>query len=134
MIGAGEQAKPEAVVKAADKRHKKREREDNTAEEARLRQEELVRVKEAAMVAAEAARDRLVGVVRGCTDDPEAVATAEKVIEAARVVVELEREVAAGAAPIEIGGWQVAGGRKPKTVQVVTHLCRPLDGERRRSL
>ena len=32
------------------------------------------------------------------------------------MVVELEREVAASAAPVEIVGWQVVGGRKRKTV------------------
>ena len=36
-------------------------------------------------------------------------------IEAARMVVELEREVAACAAPVEIWGWQVVGGKKQKT-------------------
>ena len=50
------------------------------------------------------------------------------------MVVELEREVAASAAPVEIGGWQVVGGRKRKTVQVVSQLCRPRDGEGRKSL
>ena len=55
-------------------------------------------------------------------------------MEAARMVVELEREVAASSAPVEIGGWQVVGGRKRKTVQVVSQLIRPLDGERRKSL
>ena len=59
---------------------------------------------------------------------------AEKVVEAARMVVELEREVAACAAPVEFGGWQVVGGKKRKTVQVISQLCRPLDGEGRKSL
>ena len=131
---AGEQARAEAVVKAADKRVKKRELDDTRAEEARLRQEEVVKAKEAARMAAEAERDRLVSEVKGCGDGPEAVAVAEKVVEAARIVVELEREVAASAAPVEIGGWQVVGGRKRKTVQVVSQLGRPMDGERRKSL
>ena len=131
---AGERAKAEAIVKAADKRMKKRKLDDARAEEARLQQEGLVRVKEAARAAAEAERDRLVTKVKECAEGPEAVATAEKVVEAARMVVELEREVAGSAAPVEIGGWQVAGGRKHKTVQVVSQLCRPLDGEWRKSL
>ena len=131
---AGEQAKAEAVVKATNKRVKKRELDDGRAEEARLRQEAVVKAKEAARAAAEAERDRLVAEVKGCTDGPGAVAVAEKVVEAARMVVELEREVAACAAPVEIGGWQVVGGKKRKTVQVVSQLCRPLDGEGRKSL
>ena len=45
---------------------------------------------------------------------------AEKVVEAARMVVELEREVAASAVPVEVGGWKVVGGKKRKTVQVVS--------------
>ena len=44
------------------------------------------------------------------------VAAEEKVVEAARVVTALEWEVAQSAAPVEIGSWQVAGGRKRKTV------------------
>ena len=122
------------VVKAANKRVKRRELDDIRAEEARLRQEEVVKAKEAARTAAEAERDRLVTEVKGCAGGPEAVAVAEKVVEAARMVVELEREVAASAAPVEIGGWQVVGGRKRKTVQVVNQLSRPLDGEGRKSL
>ena len=50
------------------------------------------------------------------------------------MVVELEREVAASVAPVEIRGWQVVGGKKRKTVQVVSHLSCPLDGEGRKSL
>ena len=113
---AGERAKAEAIVKAGDKRMKKRELDDARAEEARLQQEGLVRMKEAARAAAEVERDRLVTKVKECAEGPEAVAMAEKVVEAARMVVELEREVAASAAPVEIGGWQVVGGRKRKTV------------------
>ena len=131
---AGEQAKAEAVVKATNKRVKRRELDDGRAEEASLPQEEVVKAKEAARAVAEAERDRLVAEVRGCADGPGAVAVAEKVVEAARMVVELEREVAACAAPVEIGGWQVAGGKKRKTVQIVSQLCRPLDGEGRKSL
>ena len=131
---AGEQAKAEAVVKAVNKRVKKRELDDARAEETRLRQVEVVRAKEAARTAAEAERDRLVTEVKGCADGPGVVAIAEKVVEAARMVVELEREVAASAAPVEVGGWQVVGGKKRKTVQVVSQLCRPLDGEGRKSL
>ena len=40
----------------------------------------------------------------------------------------------ATAAPVEIGGWQVVGRKKRKTVQVVSQLCCPLDGEGRKSL
>ena len=130
---AGDRVKAEAVVKAADKCMKKRELDNARAEEAKLQQEGLVRVKEVARVAAEAERDTLVIKVKECTEGSEAVAAAEKVVEAARMVVELEREVAASAAPVEIGRWQVAGGRKRKTVQVVSQLCRPLDGEQRKS-
>ena len=104
---AGEQAKAEAVVKATNKRVRKRELDDGRAEEARLPQEEVVKAKEAARAIAEAERDRLVAEVKECADGPGAVAVAEKVVEAARMVVELEREVAACAAPVEIGGWQV---------------------------
>ena len=121
-------------VKATNKRVKKRELDDGRAEEARLRQEAVVNTKEAARAVAEAERDRLVAEVKGCADGPRAVAVAEKVVEAARMVVELEREVAACAAPVEIGGWQVVGGKKRKTVQVISQLCRPLDGEGRKSL
>ena len=113
---------------------KKRELDDARAEEARLQQEGLVRVKEAARTAAEAERDRLVTKVKECAEGPDGVAAAEEVVEAARMVVELERQVAASAAPVEIRGWQVAGGRKCKTVQVVSQLCRKLNGERRKSL
>ena len=131
---AGEQVKAEAVVKATNKRVKRRELDNDRAEEARLRQEEVVKAKEAARAVAEAERDRLVAEVKGCADGPGAVAVAGKVVEAARMVVELEREVVACAAPVEIGGWQVVGGKKRKTVQVVSQLCRPLDGEGRKSL
>ena len=131
---AGEQAKAEAVVRAANKRVKRRELDDVRAEEIRLCQEEVVKTKEAARTVAEAERDRLVTEVRGGTDGPDAVAVAEKVVEAARMVVELEREVVASAAPVEIEGWQVVVGSKRKTVQVMSQLCRPLDGEGRKSL
>ena len=131
---AGEQAKEEVVVKAVNKRVNKRELDDARAEEARLRQVEVVRAKEAARTAAEAERDRLVTEVKECADGPRAVAIAEKVVEAARRVVELEREVAASPAPVEVGGWQVVRGKKRKTVQVVSQLCHPVDGEGRKSL
>ena len=131
---AGEKAKAEAVVSVANKRVRRRELDDIRAEEARLRQEGGVSTMEAAMSAAEAERDRLVTKDRGCADGPDAVAVAEKVVEAARMVVELDWEVAVSAAPVEIAGWEVAGGMKRKTVQVVSQLCRPLDGEARISL
>ena len=66
---------------------------------------------EAARVMAEAERDRLLTEVKECADRPGAVAVAEMVVEAARIVVELEREVVASTAPVEIGGWQVVGGK-----------------------
>ena len=113
---AGEQAKAEAVVKAVNKRVKKRELDNARAEETRLRQVEVVKTKEAARTAAEAERDRLVTEVKKCADGRGAVAIAEKVVQAARMVVELEREVAASAAPVEVGGCQVVGGKKRKTV------------------
>ena len=58
---------------------------------------------------------------------------AERVVNAARMVEVLEREVADSAAPVEIGGWQIVGGKKRKTVQVVSQLSRPLGGERRKT-
>lgn len=131
---AGEQAKAEAVVRATNKRVNKKELDRARAEVVRLHQEGLVRTKEAAKAVAEAERDRLVAEVKGCADGPGAAAVAERVVEAARIVVELAREVVASAGPVEIGGWQVAGGRKPQTVQMVNPLCRPLDGEKRKSL
>ena len=91
-------------------------------------------MQEAAWLAAERERDRLASEIQKCTEGPEAVAATEKVFEAARMVVELEREVTAGAAPIAIGGWQVAWGKKRKTVQVVVQMCRPLDKEHRKVL
>ena len=131
---AGEQAQAEAIVKAADVRMKKTELDDAMAEEARFQQEGLVGVKEAGRASAEAERDRLVTRVKECTRGPDGGAAAEKVVEVVRMVVELEREVAASAAPVKIGGWQVVGGRERKTIQVVSQRCRPLDGERRKSL
>ena len=104
------------MVKAANERVKRRELDNVRAEETRLRQEEVVKAKGAARMAAEAERDRLVTEVKECADGPRAVAIAEKVVEAARRVVELEREVAASTAPVEVGGWQVVGGKKRKTV------------------
>ena len=47
-----------------------------------LRQEEVVKAKEAARAVAEAERDRLVAEVKGWADGPVAVAVAEKVVEA----------------------------------------------------
>lgn len=131
---AGEQANTKAAVKAAEKRQRQKAVDDEKVEAARLQQAEAVRVKEAARVAAEAERDRLVKVVKACTEGPMAVAAVETVVEAARTVVEPEREVAAEAMRVEIGGWQGAGGRKRKTVKVATQLCRPQDAERRKAL
>ena len=99
-----------------------------------MQQEERVKVKEAARVAAVAERDRVVEAVKGCTEGPALVEAAERVVNAARMVEVLEREVVDSAAPVEIEGWQIAGGKKRKTVQVVSQLSRPLDGERRKTL
>ena len=87
---AGEQAKAEAVVKAVNKRVKRRELDEVRAEETRLRQEEVVNAKEVARTAAEAERDSLVAEFKECADRPGAVAVVGKVVEAARMVVELE--------------------------------------------
>ena len=62
------------------------------------------------------------------------VESAERVVNATRMVEVLERVVADSAAPVEIGGWQIAGGKRRKTVLVVSQLSRPLDGERRKTL
>ena len=76
----------------------------------------------------------MVEAVKECTEGPALVEAAERVVNAARMLEVLEREVADSAAPVEIGGWQIAGGKKRKTVQVVFQLGRPLDGERRKTL
>ena len=124
----------EALVKAAEKRARKKAAEDERAEEARVQQEEQVKVKEAARAAAVAERDRVVEAVKGCTEGPALVEAAERVVNAARMVDVLEREVADGAAPVEIGGWQIAGGKKKKTIRVVSQMSRPLNRERRKTL
>lgn len=103
-------------------------------EEAQTQQGERVKVKEDARKVAEAERDRVVVQAQKCTGGPSMVAAAEKVVEAARAVTVLEREVAQCAAPVMIEEWQVAGGQKRKTVQVGSHLGRPLDVDRRKSL
>ena len=131
---ATEHAKAEGLVKAAEKRARKKAAEDERAEEARVQKEEQVKVKEAARVAAVAERDRVVEAVKECTEGPALVEAAERVVNAARMVEVLEKEVTESAAPVEIGGWQIAGGKKRKTVQVVSQLSRPLDRERRRTL
>ena len=126
--------KAEELVKAAERRARKKAAEDKRAEEARVQQEERVKVKEAARVAAVAERDRVVEAVKGCTEGPALVEVAERVVNGARMVEVLEREVADSAAPVEIGGWLIVGGKKIKTVQVVSQLSRPLGGERRKPL
>ena len=131
---ATERAKAEGLVKAAEKRARKKAAEDERAEEARVQQQEQVKVKEAARAAAVAERDRVVQAVKGCTEGPALLEAAERVVNAATMVEVLEREVADSAAPVEIGGWQIAGGKKKKTIQVVSQLSRPLDGERRKTL
>lgn len=85
-------------------------------------------------MAPEAERDSVAAVVKGCTGGLEFVQASTKVVEAARVVMDLEREVAHGAAPVKIGGWQIPGGRKSKTVAGVTQLGGPLDVGRRGKL
>ena len=131
---ATERAKAEELVKAAERRARKKVAEDERAEEARVQQEELVKVKEAARVAAVAERDRVVEAVKGCTEEPALVEAGERGVNAARMVEVLEREVADSAALVGIRGWQIAGGKKRKTGQVVSQLSRPLDGERRKTL
>ena len=71
-----------------------------------MRQEGIVSVKEDARLAAEGERHRLASEMKKCTEGTEAVAAAEKVVEAARMVLDLERDVTEKAAPVEIGGWQ----------------------------
>ena len=93
------------MVKAADKRARKKAEEEQRAEEVRVQQEKAVEVKEAARLRATAERNRMVEAAKVCTDGPAMVAAAEKVVEPARVVRTLEREVAQSAAPIDIGGW-----------------------------
>ena len=109
---ATERAKAEGLVKAAEKRAHKKAVEDERAEEARVQQEEQVKVKEAARAAAVAERDRVVEVVKECTEGPALVEAAERVVNAARMVEVLEREVADSAAWVEIGGWQIAGVKR----------------------
>ena len=131
---ATERAKAEELVKIAGKMARKKAAADERAEEARVQQEEQVKVKGAAKEAAVAERDRVVQAVKGRTKGPALVEAAERVVEVARIVEVLKREVADSAAPMEIGGWQIAGGKKRTTLQVVSQLGRPLDGERRKTL
>ena len=131
---ATERAKAEELVKIAGKMARKKAAADERAEEARVQQEEQVKVKGAAKEAAVAERDRVVQAVKGRTKGPALVEAAERVVEVARMVEVLKREVADSAAPMEIGGWQIAGGKKRTTLQVVSLLGRPLDGERRKTL
>lgn len=121
-------------MRAAEERVRKKGEPEKRAEQARVQQEKMVQVKEAARLTATAAKDRMLEATTRCVDGPAVVAAAEKVVEVARVVTALEREVAQSAAPVEIGGWQVAVGHKRNTVQVVSQLARPVHGERRRSL
>ena len=90
---AAEQVKVEAVVNGAEKCMKDRELDDARTEQARFCQVEPVNVNEAARAAAEAVRDRLVTEGKKCTDRPNALEAAEEVVEAARMLGELEREV-----------------------------------------
>ena len=131
---AAERAKAEELVKVAGRRARRKAVGDERAEEATVQQEERVKVKEAARAAAVAERDRVVEEVKGCTERQVLVDAAERVVDAARMVEVLEREVADSAAPVEIEGWPIAGGKKRKTVQVVTQLSCPLDGEQRKTM
>ena len=131
---ASERARAEIMMKAAERRVRRKAEEETRAEEARVVQEKPVQIKEAARLAAATERDRMVEAARECANGPAMVAASEKVVEAARVVRALEREVEQSAVPVEIGGWQVAGGCKRKTIQVVSQLACPVDGERRKSL
>lgn len=70
-------------------------------------------------MAATAERDRVVEEVMRCTVGPALIAAAEKVANGATMVVELKREIAESAAPVEIGEREVAGNKKRKSVQVV---------------
>ena len=92
------------MVKAAERSVRNKAEDEKRAEEARILQEKAVQVKEAARLAAATERDRMVEGARECTDGPAIIATTEKVVEAARMVTALEREVAQSAAPVEIGG------------------------------
>ena len=111
---AAERTKAEELVKVAGKWARRKAAEDKMAEEARVQQEERVKVKEAAREAAVGERDRVVEAIKGCTRGPARVEAPERVVDAARMVAVLEREVADSAAPVEIGGWQIAGVRKRK--------------------
>ena len=91
---ASKMTKAEMVVRAAEKRVHKKAEEEKKAEEAWVQQEKVVQVKEGTSLAAAGERDRMEEAARGCTDGPAMVATAEKVVEAARVVMALQREVA----------------------------------------
>ena len=122
MCQASERVKAGAVVKVAERKARKRVEEERRAEEAHVQQKKAVQVKEAARLVETAERDRMVQAARVCTDGPAMMAAVEKVVEAARVVTTLEWEVPQSAAPVEIGGWQIVGGCKRKTVQVVLQL------------
>ena len=62
-------------------------------------------MKEAAREAAVAERDGVVEAVKGCTEGLALVEVAKRVVNAARMVEVLEREMADSAAPVEIVGW-----------------------------
>ena len=70
-----------------------------------------MKVKEAAREAGVAQRDRMVEAVKGCTEGPALVEAAKRVVNAVRMVEVLETEVADSVAPVEIGGWQIAGDK-----------------------
>ena len=80
-----ERAKTEELVTDAEKRACQKAAEDERAEEARVQQEERVKVKEATRVAAVAERDRVVEAFKVCTEGPALVEAAKRVVNAARI-------------------------------------------------
>lgn len=133
VASAAERAKAEELVKVAGRRAHRKADEDERAEEARVQQEERVKVKEAARMAALAERDRVVEVVKG-TEGQALVDVVERVVDRARMVEILEREVADSAAPVENEHRPIVWVKKKKTVQVVSQLSRRLNGERRKTM
>lgn len=91
-------------------------------------------MKEAATEAAATEKDRVVKQMKVCTEGPALMAVVENEVNAARMLVELKREVADSAMPVEIAGWQGTGGNRRKTAQVASQLSRPRDGEGRKAL
>lgn len=120
VAGATECEKVEEVWKAAKKRARLKAAGGKREEEARVNQEDRVRGKEAVREAAVTEGDRVVKEAKACTKGPALVAAAETVVNTIWMVVELKREVANSAAPVEVGGWLDAEGKKRKSIQVVS--------------